>query len=193
MHARHYSPALGRFLQPDPARAEENGYAYTANSPVTKTDPSGNCLVPIVGWIICGEIAVAGVTFVVAGTAWAARNIGDYFYHHPIQISWASPTQLARGKAFEQAEVRKLRMTWPVVIAPKYFKTSAGPRYLDACVYDSWGMAYYRGGIFPIFCIEFKSTPRAAWRYYYSMQAKKDQAIRRQYPWITIHVIWEPL
>ncbi|MEK6720476.1 MAG: RHS repeat-associated core domain-containing protein [Chloroflexota bacterium] len=41
MHARHYSPALGRFLQPDPARAEANGYGYAANSPTSKVDPSG--------------------------------------------------------------------------------------------------------------------------------------------------------
>jgi RHS repeat-associated protein len=41
MRARHYSPELGRFLQPDPARAEENPYAHAGNSPVTKVDPSG--------------------------------------------------------------------------------------------------------------------------------------------------------
>jgi RHS repeat-associated protein len=41
MHARHYSPAIGRFLQPDPARAEANGYGYAGDSPVAKNDPSG--------------------------------------------------------------------------------------------------------------------------------------------------------
>jgi RHS repeat-associated protein len=41
MRARHYSPEFGRFLQPDPAAAEANLYAYTENSPVTKADPSG--------------------------------------------------------------------------------------------------------------------------------------------------------
>jgi RHS repeat-associated protein len=41
MHARHYSSALGRFIQPDPARAEANSYAYSGNSPITRTDPSG--------------------------------------------------------------------------------------------------------------------------------------------------------
>jgi RHS repeat-associated protein len=41
MHARTYSPVLGRFLTPDPARADGNLYAYAGNSPVTKTDPSG--------------------------------------------------------------------------------------------------------------------------------------------------------
>ena len=41
MGARHYSPALGRFLQPDPSAAEANLYAYAANSPVSRSDPSG--------------------------------------------------------------------------------------------------------------------------------------------------------
>jgi len=43
MHARHYSPEFGRFLQPDPAAAETNLYGYAENSPVTKVDPSGTC------------------------------------------------------------------------------------------------------------------------------------------------------
>jgi RHS repeat-associated protein len=41
MHARTYSPVLGRFLQPDPARADGNLYAYAGNSPATKSDPDG--------------------------------------------------------------------------------------------------------------------------------------------------------
>lgn len=45
MHARHYSPALGRFLQPDPDRSEANLYAYAANSPVTEIDPDGTCFI----------------------------------------------------------------------------------------------------------------------------------------------------
>ncbi|MEK6720477.1 MAG: RHS repeat-associated core domain-containing protein [Chloroflexota bacterium] len=42
MHARHYHPALGRFLQPDPARAEANGYGYAGNGPITNVDPGGH-------------------------------------------------------------------------------------------------------------------------------------------------------
>lgn len=41
MHARHYAPAIGRVLQPDPIAAEMNHYAYGANNPVTNLDPSG--------------------------------------------------------------------------------------------------------------------------------------------------------
>ena len=41
MGARHYSPTLGRFLQPDPSALETNLYGYGANSPVMKADPSG--------------------------------------------------------------------------------------------------------------------------------------------------------
>ncbi|MDQ3689607.1 MAG: hypothetical protein M3406_06150, partial [Chloroflexota bacterium] len=41
MRARHYSPALGRFLQPDPPRLELNQFAYAGSSPVTVIDPCG--------------------------------------------------------------------------------------------------------------------------------------------------------
>jgi RHS repeat-associated protein len=53
MHARHYSPALGRFIQPDPSGAEENLYGYAINSPLTKTDPSGEMTLPYLPpWIL---------------------------------------------------------------------------------------------------------------------------------------------
>jgi RHS repeat-associated protein len=41
MGARHYSPSLGRFLQPDPSALEDNLYRYAANSPATGADPTG--------------------------------------------------------------------------------------------------------------------------------------------------------
>jgi RHS repeat-associated protein len=41
MGARHYSPALGRFIQPDPAALEDNPYAYAGNNPVSYIDPTG--------------------------------------------------------------------------------------------------------------------------------------------------------
>ncbi|MBA2718654.1 MAG: RHS repeat-associated core domain-containing protein [Chloroflexi bacterium] len=41
MHARHFSPTLGRFIQPDPSAAEKNLYGYAQESPVTNSDPTG--------------------------------------------------------------------------------------------------------------------------------------------------------
>ncbi|MCI0157205.1 RHS repeat-associated core domain-containing protein [Leifsonia shinshuensis] len=48
--ARAYDPVLGRFLSVDPVLAPENplqnnGYAYSANNPVTNSDPDGKCYV----------------------------------------------------------------------------------------------------------------------------------------------------
>ena len=41
MGARHYSPALGRFLQTDPSALEANLYSYVGGNPATSVDPSG--------------------------------------------------------------------------------------------------------------------------------------------------------
>ena len=41
MSARHYSPALGRFLQPDPSAQETNLYGYGSNNPASRIDPGG--------------------------------------------------------------------------------------------------------------------------------------------------------
>ena len=46
--AREYDPVLGRFLSVDAVLTplnpqQNNGYSYSANSPVTHSDPSGNC------------------------------------------------------------------------------------------------------------------------------------------------------
>ncbi len=71
MHARHYSPEFGRFMQPDPAAAEANLYGYAGNSPVTKLDPNGQiawCLIPLIGWAACAvgiRLTVWGVSGVV--------------------------------------------------------------------------------------------------------------------------------
>ena len=41
MHARHYSPSLGRFLQPDPSRLDAQLFVYGENGPITNIDPGG--------------------------------------------------------------------------------------------------------------------------------------------------------
>jgi hypothetical protein len=64
MHARHYSPALGRFIQPDPDRSEANLYAYAANNPVTELDPDGTCFIVCIaiGLVLFGGLGAAGFT-----------------------------------------------------------------------------------------------------------------------------------
>ena len=57
MHARHYSPEFGRFLQPDPARAEANVYGYVGNSPQSQIDPSGLQIGTAIG--TCGRMRVS--------------------------------------------------------------------------------------------------------------------------------------
>jgi RHS repeat-associated protein len=84
MHARHYSPALGRFLQPDPDASEANLYAYVANRPVSGTDPDGTCfilcliVVPIL--LFGGLGAVSGAANYAAATprdSWSTEGVTD--------------------------------------------------------------------------------------------------------------------
>ena len=55
MGARHYSPELGRFLQPDPAAISENLFSYASANPVSDVDPSGSAscreLTAIIGYL----------------------------------------------------------------------------------------------------------------------------------------------
>ncbi len=46
LRARYYSPNHGRFTQIDPARDGLNWYAYCANNPVSRIDPSGMLSIP---------------------------------------------------------------------------------------------------------------------------------------------------
>jgi RHS repeat-associated protein len=52
--ARMYSPALGRFLQPDPIgyAGGANLYAYVGNDPLNRTDPSGEFINFVIGGAI---------------------------------------------------------------------------------------------------------------------------------------------
>ncbi|MES2209514.1 MAG: RHS repeat-associated core domain-containing protein [Chloroflexota bacterium] len=71
MHARTYSPALGRFLQPDPDRSEANLYAYAANNPITELDPDGTC------FILCAVInAVLDTAIYLATTDSSEWSVG---------------------------------------------------------------------------------------------------------------------
>ena len=127
MHARHYSPTLGRFLQPDPAALDTNLYAYADNGPTTKTDPTGRaiavaaCFTP---WTIkicidAGLVLVTGtgavIAFVVHGDTRKATVATRTWTPPPavrrdawwrdVQIQLVKKTQLereARGKGFDK-------------------------------------------------------------------------------------------
>ena len=74
LSVRHYDPALGRFLQPDPSEQEGvRSYAYAGDDPLDATDPSGLCVAgvfgtdckPSAGWVT----TTVGIGLTVVGAA----------------------------------------------------------------------------------------------------------------------------
>lgn len=105
--ARLYDPVLGRFVSVDSVLApmnpqQNNGYSYSANNPVTKSDPDGKCYVSgsdfINHFTNCGggkgvtAPQVKGKTQYAPppGTydAWAINRKGD---SHAVKGHWKSP------------------------------------------------------------------------------------------------------
>jgi RHS repeat-associated protein len=66
MHARYYSPTVGRFVSVDPVLGDParpqtwNRYAYVHNNPINLTDPDGRCEVVCWGLIILGGVLLSG-------------------------------------------------------------------------------------------------------------------------------------
>jgi RHS repeat-associated protein len=76
VHARMYSPALGRFLQPDPigTAGGANLYAYVGNDPLNLTDPSGL----LAGTI--GDEAKWGLNAAGNYASWCSENCAGINY-----------------------------------------------------------------------------------------------------------------
>ncbi len=82
MRARHYSPELGRFLQPDPigVAGDINLYAYANNNPLRWYDPWG--LDPV--WV---EGAMGWET----SHAEPLKTVPDYVVHYGINVTRSGP------------------------------------------------------------------------------------------------------
>jgi RHS repeat-associated protein len=73
LHARHFDPQLGRFVQPDwwdPTLegVGTNRYAYALNDPINLSDPNGHCPMCV------AAVAAAAAVIEVALSAWDAYN-----------------------------------------------------------------------------------------------------------------------
>jgi RHS repeat-associated protein len=101
MHARHYSPDLGRFVQPDPSRLDAQLFVYAENGPVSKVDPTGHiCFFPF-GMVICVEGAKAVAAAAVSAAAWVGGQVGAHFYRHPIRFEASTPKKLTWGNCYQ--------------------------------------------------------------------------------------------
>ncbi|MFG2146843.1 polymorphic toxin-type HINT domain-containing protein [Streptomyces sp. NPDC048696] len=98
--AREYQPSTGRFLNPDPlldaAQPQQwNGYAYSNNSPVNTSDPSGLCPVDL-----CGIGTLKGGTedtFVTDGPVDPGNNSAGYCHHGSCEVPDGNTGELKTG------------------------------------------------------------------------------------------------
>jgi RHS repeat-associated protein len=158
MHARHYVPAFGRFLEPDPAAPGGNLYGYGEANPVTLTDPAGTgpeiatCLVfaeapPAAG--ACVGIDVAVTLLIGIG-----GFLGVAVLTPPAPEATKTITEnAATGAYFEYLFLYFLLKVlsnwhWETHV---YFWTPYGARYLDICGYYGWAPKQQ-----PRFCLELK-------------------------------------
>ncbi len=100
MHAREQSPALGRFIEPDPARFLADMYSYAANAPTTKTDPTG--LDPV---SFGGQIDLKVESLVVG---WSTKDR----VLHSTPVTYLGPTASPSQPMKLRLQVRPGRLDW---------------------------------------------------------------------------------
>jgi len=118
--ARAYDSTLGRFLSVDSVLApmnplQNNGYSYSANDPITKTDPSGACY-SVAGSGCVGYVYVGGETAGNSSKAPPAAG-GDSGY------ATISPHVLAQGPT---ALLNKLKAAYQAGRSEFGFKNGEG-------------------------------------------------------------------
>ncbi len=139
MQARHYSPAIARFLQPDPAALELNHYAYAGNNPVSRVDPAGKLFWFVIAFVVVRVVVAAapiiirlspyfvrGLTFIGTSSTAAAlarhadalypRLRGIWHWHHvvPKYMGGDPNGLLVRIPAsYHQLITNEFRRLWP--------------------------------------------------------------------------------
>jgi RHS repeat-associated protein len=152
MQARHYAPALGRFIQPDPSRLEENHYAYAENNPISGVDPSGTIVIAIpIALGIGALLSTAKVMVFVGGVGTAAWLLAGTAHHvqreyrNPAPVTRSVPVPLATPyrDCAGCAHARKPRVEprpIPFNVQPRAFPQRAGEPGKDPFIRCSKGM-----------------------------------------------------
>ena len=121
MGARHYDPATGRFLQPDPLGIEASElYAYAANNPYEFWDPSGLAPISLSGLLgnplVTGSLQFAGgvaeaALGAAACTSGVGCTVGAVAFAHGVDHAFAGASTLYSGSSTQTYTSRGLEVT----------------------------------------------------------------------------------
>jgi hypothetical protein len=105
LRARYLSNVTGRFLTRDEWAGDGsspltlNKYLYTNGNPVNYADPSGHCIIVVIGDTLACAVVIAGLVIVVYI---AGRVIGDAIVQHSDEIATAIDVQCKAAQQFAQ-------------------------------------------------------------------------------------------
>ena len=146
MHARHYSPDLGRFLQRDPSRLDTQLFAYAGNSPVSKVDPSG------LAWYLRAQVIVdrrddfrLSMSFGLAMACAPSSFAGAAFCWFLSETTLAGLASWLAGKNYLEVRQAYYSSTgWAKIVYRGALRTSTG-RYIFSS--DTAGARYSCGSM----------------------------------------------
>jgi RHS repeat-associated protein len=188
MHARSYSPSLGRFLQPDPSRSDPGLFAYTGNGPISKVDPSGNCTAVIaplwpfgtaIAGLTCSPIIISAAIVLISAAIVAVAVKSDTVR----QAARTAQNSYEWGKAWERAVTREAARQW----GGNYFIRTQVPFFAPVTWVNRTGVHHKTTRVYDLCVYRYSSPGRAVVCYEAKTGTSHDRGQELQDAYVMLH------